>query len=798
MTAAELLIAHAPRLRYHPRERFRATSVESMVGPTSRTELLRANGEAIASTDPERGLLPLSLDTLQPFDSDYAGIEGVRVRRDDYLSGRLPADASFTGTPLAYARAVPVEDAFWLQYWLFSYDNPHHVVGDHQGDWELVQLKVDPARSAEERVLAATCFQHGEPEGREGRDLEPFLDGGALCATVALGSHASYFDDETMHLGDQIDLDAPAVACDTTPLEDAAGWMLWPGYWGGSRFMGRPRSPRGPQMCRSEWSNPEDRHAEGMVRRRRRGEERKCSTAAFSKAFEPPREVTLVAQAGPGAAVEEVEASLAPLGLPPAAVEPLQGAPGGAKQFAVTVALPPSEAGAPPSALAFDLAREVRAAATDWEVEPDLPSTLFRPSPDSYGVCEMLGKESAHPRWAVNAIRCPEAWTRSRGEGIKIGHPDTGFVAHPELERGAIGEGGYDLFEDDPDPTDCLAGIPPVYFPGHGTGTASVIASRGGGPDEFCGAAPACTVVPFRVARTVVLFGGARRLVRAIRLARERDCGVISISLGGLVFGSSLRREIEAAVAEGRIVVAAAGQPTPFVVEPASYESTIGVAGTTVEGKVWSLSARGKSVDISAPAAAVNRAVARTGGVGRGDGTSFSTALVAGVAALWLSAHREELAKEPASVQAKFRSLLVQSASRPPGWDGDERRFGAGIVDAGALLDLPLDAAKPLEAAPEPSRGKRIIAWLSRLVEAPIEPWLDATFRGRPEEAAERYGTELAYLAGADDGARRELKAAAELTPVPTADGPVLPPPLPPRVVARGSASLSGAMAQPA
>jgi hypothetical protein len=52
---------------------------------------------------------------------------------------------------------------------------------------------------------------------------------------------------------------------------------------------------------------------------------------------------------------------------------------------------------------------------------------------------------------------------------------------------------------------------------------------------------------------------------------------------------------------------------------------------------------------------------------------------------------------------------------------------------------------------------------LSRLVEVDIEPWIEQNFGGEPEHAAERFGTELAYIASEDEAARLELRAAAGL-----------------------------------
>jgi subtilisin family serine protease len=82
--------------------------------------------------------------------------------------------------------------------------------------------------------------------------------------------------------------------------------------------------------------------------------------------------------------------------------------------------------------------------------------------------------------------------------------------------------------------------------------------------------------------------------------------------------------------------------------------------------------------------------------VGRSAGTSFSVALTAGVAALWLAHHgRENLIAKygKSALQAVFIDVVRRTARRPTGWDGS--RYGSGIVDADALLNRDLPAAAP-------------------------------------------------------------------------------------------------------
>ncbi|HYH53233.1 MAG TPA: S8 family serine peptidase [Solirubrobacterales bacterium] len=772
--AGELLEAYSPLLRYHEKERFRATRVESLVEaapagaalPGAVTELRDGEGERIASTDSASGLPRLCLDLLRGAEAEYPGTR-IKPDRRHFLAGDLPQGFAFTGPPIAYGRAWGLDDGdLWLQYWLFSYDNPHYVVADHQGDWELIQLKVDPKRAPGEGLLAATCFQHGDPDGREGGDLEQLLDrDGRLPIMVARGSHASYFDFEYVHFGDQLQEKAPAESCRVIELDESAAWLKWPGYWGKSMVMDHPRSPRGPGMCRDEWADPQGQHEAGVYTRQLRLEERGRVPAVMISTSAAPAtgSLSLIVQGSPEQPVEDLERAVGDMQLEGFDLKSLDGAaPEGSdnRQLLVTTAVPPS-------ANPFDVARALESATDgEWEVEPDLDSTIFRPSPNAYRICDVLERQSSDPRWPIDQIGCPAAWKDSRGAGVLVGHPDTGYCDHPELS-GAIGS-GYDVLKGDADPRDVLTGIPPAHFPGHGTGTASLIASRDRTVD-LVGAAPEATVLPFRVSRSVVLLRGSR-LLEGIRRAREADCRVISISLGGLFLGSALRRQLDGAVAEGRIVIAAAGQPLRFVVEPASYASTIGVGGSTFERTTWQWTARGASVDICAPAARVMRADAKTGELGHGDGTSFSTALTAGVAALWFARHREELlAGDRSQIVPIFRSLLTLSAQPGVGANWKEGEYGAGIIDAAALMRLDLSEARPEQPPAEVSRGKRIIKWLSRLVEQPVDDvreWIDKTFDGSPEEAAERVGTELASLSSEDESVRRSLRqATAERKP---------------------------------
>ena len=282
--------------------------------------------------------------------------------------------------------------------------------------------------------------------------------------------------------------------------------------------------------------------------------------------------------------------------------------------------------------------------------------------------------------------------------GDRDPHPDTGFTDHPELEAGALDLArDRDVLSGDDDAHDPLERRWwwPLDTPGHGTQTASAIVGRPAG--QLVGSAPGATLVPIRTVKSVVqVLDGD--LAKAVNYARRIGADVISMSLGGEGFMPVVQDAIAAAVEQAVIVLAAAGNYAPWVVSPARFPECLAVAATNIGGRPWRYSSSGAAVDFSAPGEEVWVATARRDdgrvrfGRATASGTSFAVALAAGAAALWLAKHGRAAIRArygPANVQAAFLRLARMTAAKGPGWDA--ARYGAGILDAGALLgaDLP-------------------------------------------------------------------------------------------------------------
>ncbi len=310
---------------------------------------------------------------------------------------------------------------------------------------------------------------------------------------------------------------------------------------------------------------------------------------------------------------------------------------------------------------------------------------------------------TSDPAWAVKECRVPEAWAfieaagKRPGEGVLIGHPDSGFQEHPEMDiTRVLTNMDYDFLDNDEETRTSKRS-----HGSHGLATASVIMS--GRLGAIKGPALQSEIVPLRVTKPgairptpVLTVSGMWRLRDAVDYATGIGCKVISMSLGGMP-SNSLRKAIRRATNQGVIVLVAAGNVVRFVTPPASYDETIAVAGSNIDRDPWAQSCRGSKVDISAPGESVWRAAITKDGsndTGRGSGTSYAVALTAGVAALWRSFHAAELeARNPKDIQELFRKVLKDSAQKDHNLPSGE--FGAGIVDAEAILRMPIPRNLP-------------------------------------------------------------------------------------------------------
>lgn len=332
--------------------------------------------------------------------------------------------------------------------------------------------------------------------------------------------------------------------------------------------------------------------------------------------------------------------------------------------------------------------------------------------------------------WHLARTRLSSAWALAGGRDtidwgpVVVGQIDTGWVAHPALGWPAhaahadssaflLTERDWSYFAAETDPEPGIAPMPrdtardPLTGPngGHDTRTGSVLAGHDPGSGYY-GAAPRVPYLPLRLSNCIEIGRDIGGLGDA--LAHLIDIGgvdVITISMGTAPGGmtAAARAQLRRAYELGIIVCCAAGNYAPFVVVPARERHTIAVGGCAPGDRPWSGSSSGPQVDICAPAWPIWRGTAERRGAGiscrygYGEGTSYATPQVAGAAALWLARHGRAIGRRYGGWQRveAFKALLRSTADDCGGrWD--TARFGAGILDAHALLEAGLPPAASL------------------------------------------------------------------------------------------------------
>ena len=228
---------------------------------------------------------------------------------------------------------------------------------------------------------------------------------------------------------------------------------------------------------------------------------------------------------------------------------------------------------------------------------------------------EASSYESQH---AFELVKLDPALAHYDGTGMVIAVLDTGVdVEHTALKASLLA--GRDMISDTDTPND----IGPGLAWGHGTHVAGIVHRI----------APESKILPIRVLDSQGR-GNTFVLAYAIEYAVEQGADVINLSLGADCGSQVLSSAIQRAIAQGVVIVAAAGNSNTEVPQcPASMPGVIAVAAVD-ENKVraeWSNYGVGW-VDIAAPGVGITSTF--PGGYASWSGTSMATPFVSGAAAL--------------------------------------------------------------------------------------------------------------------------------------------------------------------
>ena len=331
----------------------------------------------------------------------------------------------------------------------------------------------------------------------------------------------------------------------------------------------------------------------------------------------------------------------------------------------------------------------------------------------------------------LNAVAAPAAWTVQPGSpSVKIAIIDTGVdVNHPDL----VGKfaGSYNAVTGTTDVTDLI---------GHGTFVAGVAAAVTNNGLGVSGAGNASSLLAVKVADAN---GDMFTDVEAagITWAVDHGANVINISLGSADSDPTEQAAIAYAQSHGVTVVASAGNDggaggANAVSYPAGYPSVISAGATDAAGHKASFSEHGTWVTVAAPGVNIYSTTPTAGSqlfpasYAGGDGTSFSSPLIAGEVALLA-------AQAPTADVAALRRAVVASAH---GYSG--LGLGAGQVDFRAALDHLAPTTAPTITAPLDGDTVNGIVSLTAASSAPAVRFrVDGVWLGAPVAVASGMAT---------------------------------------------------------
>ena len=197
--------------------------------------------------------------------------------------------------------------------------------------------------------------------------------------------------------------------------------------------------------------------------------------------------------------------------------------------------------------------------------------------------------------------------------------------------------------------------------------------------------------------------GSHSAIANGINYSADRGARIINLSIGGTSSSRTLQSSVNYANNKGCILIAAAGNNgSSTTVYPAAYSGVTAVSALTQADTLASFSSYGSFVDISAPGEGITTSWVNGGYVAI-SGTSFSSPLVAGIAALALSVN-------PSLSNTAMASLLTSNAD-DLGAAGKDIYFGAGRVNAARVVSTATpvaDTVAPVTAVTNPKAGASI------------------------------------------------------------------------------------------
>ncbi|MBN1349616.1 S8 family serine peptidase [candidate division KSB1 bacterium] len=321
-------------------------------------------------------------------------------------------------------------------------------------------------------------------------------------------------------------------------------------------------------------------------------------------------------------------------------------------------------------------------------------------------------------QWALDAIDAPDGWDYGTGSanviigivdtGIDWDHPDLAakiWINQNEIPGNGIDDDGNSFVDDvhgwdfvsvnssevatgeDPGPRDNN----PMDFTGHGTHVSGIAGATTNNSYGIAGVAWICMLMAVRAGYKDAEGNGTfttSDIAAAIYYAADNGANIINMSFGATIIGtlseddpglSAFKDAIDYAYAKDVILIAAAGNDAMknVTVVPAFFSKVIGVAATDKNNDKATFSNFGSDwIDVAAPGVNI-KSTFFNDVFAYMSGTSMSTPLVSGLAALILS-------KNPDFSNEDIAMVITNEVTAP----ASEYFVGKGIINAEKALQV--------------------------------------------------------------------------------------------------------------
>jgi len=286
-------------------------------------------------------------------------------------------------------------------------------------------------------------------------------------------------------------------------------------------------------------------------------------------------------------------------------------------------------------------------------------------------------------QWYLNKVNASTAWNITQGSSdVIVAVLDTGINAsHPDLAGQVLA--GYDFVNNDSDASDDN---------GHGTSVAGCIAPKTNNGMGLAGIAGNVKLLPVKILDANNA-GTTLNIAKGIKYAADQGANIINISVSTTTYSATIKSAVDYAWEKGCVIVASTGNTGSNATRyPAAFDNVIAVSSTTFVDSLSSFSTYGSYVDICAPGSGI-LTLNQTDGYKSASGTSYSTPLVSGAAAL--------LASLPTNLSNTQIVNALLDSTTDLGDAGHDEKFGFGLLNAGNALFAGMTASASIAAPTE-------------------------------------------------------------------------------------------------